>query len=70
LRAPGTPPVHQVGIVVASCEKAVQQYSSFFGFTQWRRSTFGPEDVERMTLRGSSPAPGRRQIDDRSRVCR
>jgi 4-hydroxyphenylpyruvate dioxygenase-like putative hemolysin len=39
--------------VVASCEKAVQQYSSFFGFTQWRRSTFGPKDVERMTLRGA-----------------
>jgi methylmalonyl-CoA/ethylmalonyl-CoA epimerase len=53
LRAPGTPPVHQIGIVVASCDEAVARYTALFGYPEWRRSTFGPDDVDRMTLRGS-----------------
>jgi len=53
LRAPGTPPIHQVGIVVASCDEAVERYSALLGYTKWRRSNFGPNDVARMTLRGS-----------------
>jgi methylmalonyl-CoA/ethylmalonyl-CoA epimerase len=53
LRAPGTPPVHQIGIVVASCDEAVERYSAMFGYREWRRDTFGPDDVQRMTLRGN-----------------
>lgn len=53
LRAPGTAPIHQVGIVVSSCDEAVERYSTLLGYTDWRRSSFGPADVERMTLRGS-----------------
>jgi catechol 2,3-dioxygenase-like lactoylglutathione lyase family enzyme len=53
LRAPGTPPVHQIGIVVASCDDAVERYSAMLGYREWRRDTFGPDDVERMTLRGA-----------------
>jgi catechol 2,3-dioxygenase-like lactoylglutathione lyase family enzyme len=52
LRAPGTAPVHQIGIVVANCDEAVARYTAMFGYPEWRRSTFGPEDVHRMTLRG------------------
>jgi methylmalonyl-CoA/ethylmalonyl-CoA epimerase len=53
LRAPGTAPVHQIGIVVASCDEAVARYTALLGYSEWRRSTFGPEDVGRMTLRGA-----------------
>src|SRR5260221_14440234 len=53
LRAPGTAPVHQIGIVVASCEEAVPRYTAVFGYPEWRRSSFGREDVQRMTLRGA-----------------
>jgi catechol 2,3-dioxygenase-like lactoylglutathione lyase family enzyme len=53
LRAPGTAPVHQIGIVVASCDEAVVRYTNVFGYPEWRRSSFGPEDVQRMTLRGA-----------------
>lgn len=53
LRAPGTPPVHQIGIVVSSCDDAVERYSAMLGYREWRRDTFGPDDVERMTLRGA-----------------
>lgn len=53
LRAPGTAPVHQIGIVVASCDESVARYTAMFGYSEWRRSTFGPEDVQRMTLRGA-----------------
>jgi len=53
LRAPGTAPVHQIGIVVASCDDAVTRYTALLGYNEWRRSTFGPEDVGRMTLRGA-----------------
>jgi catechol 2,3-dioxygenase-like lactoylglutathione lyase family enzyme len=52
LRASGTAPVHQIGIVVANCDEAVARYSALLGYTEWRRSTFGREDVDRMTLRG------------------
>jgi catechol 2,3-dioxygenase-like lactoylglutathione lyase family enzyme len=52
LRAPGTAPVHQIGIVVASCDAALSRYTAVFGYPEWRRSSFGPEDVQRMTLRG------------------
>jgi catechol 2,3-dioxygenase-like lactoylglutathione lyase family enzyme len=45
--------VHQIGIVVASRDAAVERYSAIFGYRDWRRDTFGPEDVERMTLRGA-----------------
>jgi catechol 2,3-dioxygenase-like lactoylglutathione lyase family enzyme len=53
LRAPGTHPVHQIGIVVANCDDAVERYSAMFGYREWRRDTFGADDVERMTLRGA-----------------
>jgi hypothetical protein len=53
LRAPGTAPVHQIGVVVASCDEAVERYSALLGYGNWRRSSFGSGDVERMTLRGS-----------------
>jgi methylmalonyl-CoA/ethylmalonyl-CoA epimerase len=53
LRAPGTAPVHQVGIVVASCDEAAARYTAVLGYPEWRRSSFGPEDVQRMTLRGA-----------------
>jgi methylmalonyl-CoA/ethylmalonyl-CoA epimerase len=53
LRAPGTAPIHQIGIVVANCDEAVERYSALLGYRDWRRSSFGPDDVERMTLRGS-----------------
>jgi methylmalonyl-CoA/ethylmalonyl-CoA epimerase len=53
LRAPGTAPIHQIGIVVANCDEAVERYSALLGYREWRRSSFGPADVERMTLRGS-----------------
>jgi methylmalonyl-CoA/ethylmalonyl-CoA epimerase len=53
LRAPGTAPVHQIGIVVASCEEAIARYTAVFGYEEWRCSSFGPEDVHRMTLRGA-----------------
>src|SRR5258708_37789877 len=53
LRAPGTTPVHQIGIVVTSCEEAVARYTAVFGYPEWRRSSFGREDVQRMTLRGA-----------------
>jgi methylmalonyl-CoA/ethylmalonyl-CoA epimerase len=56
LRAPGTARVHQIGIVVASCDEAVARYTALFGYPEWRRSTFGPEDVRRMTLRGADAA--------------
>jgi methylmalonyl-CoA/ethylmalonyl-CoA epimerase len=52
LRASGTAPVHQIGIVVANCEEAVARYSALLGYTEWRRSSFGRDDVDRMTLRG------------------
>jgi methylmalonyl-CoA/ethylmalonyl-CoA epimerase len=52
LRVPGTAPVHQIGIVVASCDESVARYTAMFGYAEWRRSTFGREDVQRMTLRG------------------
>jgi hypothetical protein len=29
LRAPGTPPIHQIGVVVASCDEAVGRYAYF-----------------------------------------
>ena len=29
LRAPGTPPIHQIGVVVASCDEAVERYAYF-----------------------------------------
>jgi methylmalonyl-CoA/ethylmalonyl-CoA epimerase len=53
LRAPGTAPIHQIGIVVANCDEAVERYSALLGYRDWRRSSFGRDDVERMTLRGS-----------------
>ena len=53
LRAPGTPPIHQVGVVVASCDEAVERYTALLGYRTWRRSTFGADDVGRMTLRGA-----------------
>jgi len=53
LRVPGTPPIHQIGIVVADCDKAVESYSTLFGYYNWRRNSFGPKDVQRMTLRGA-----------------
>jgi hypothetical protein len=56
LRAPGTAPIHQIGIVVASCDEAVACYSGLLGYRDWRRTSFGPGDVRRMTLRGSDAA--------------
>jgi methylmalonyl-CoA/ethylmalonyl-CoA epimerase len=56
LRAPGTAPIHQIGIVVASCDEAVACYSGLLGCRDWRRTSFGPGDVRRMTLRGSDAA--------------
>jgi catechol 2,3-dioxygenase-like lactoylglutathione lyase family enzyme len=53
LRAPGTAPVHQIGIVVASCDDSVARYSALLGYREWRRARFGPGDVRRMTLRGA-----------------
>jgi catechol 2,3-dioxygenase-like lactoylglutathione lyase family enzyme len=53
LRAPGSAPIHQVGIVVASLDEAVARYSALFGYSTWRRAEFGPGDVARMTLRGA-----------------
>jgi len=53
VRAPGTAPVHQIGIVVADRDEAVKRYSALLGYSDWRLSDFGPDDVERMTLRGS-----------------
>jgi methylmalonyl-CoA/ethylmalonyl-CoA epimerase len=53
LRVPGAAAVHQIGIVVASCDEAVARYTALLGYTEWRRSTFGPDDVVRMTLRGA-----------------
>jgi catechol 2,3-dioxygenase-like lactoylglutathione lyase family enzyme len=52
LRAPGTGHIHQIGIVVASCDDAVARYSALLGYPTWRRDSFGRDDVERMTLRG------------------
>lgn len=52
LRAAGTGHVHQIGIVVADRDDAVARYSALFGYSSWRQDSFGPDDVERMTLRG------------------
>jgi catechol 2,3-dioxygenase-like lactoylglutathione lyase family enzyme len=56
LRAPGTAPIHQIGIVVANRDEAVERYSALLGYRDWRLAGFGPDDVERMTLRGSDAA--------------
>ena len=58
LRVPGTERVHQVGIVVDDLERAIARHSLLLGIdpSEWRRQTFGPESVERMTLRGAEAA--------------
>lgn len=53
-RAPGTARVHQVGIVVADVERAIAGHAWLLGYAdaEWRRSSFGPESVEQMWVRG------------------
>jgi catechol 2,3-dioxygenase-like lactoylglutathione lyase family enzyme len=51
LRKPGTPHVHQVGIVVADRERAVTQYTHLLGLTDWRLSDFDERSAERTTVR-------------------
>jgi hypothetical protein len=53
-RAPGTGPVHQVGIVVEDVERAIAGHNRLLGYgdADWRRADFGPESVERLLFRG------------------
>lgn len=53
-RAPGTAPVHQVGIVVEDRERAIAGHAQLLGFAgdSWRRADFGPGGVEQLWVRG------------------
>jgi methylmalonyl-CoA/ethylmalonyl-CoA epimerase len=54
-RAPGSGPVHQVGIVVEDVERAIAAHARLLGYSdaQWRRADFGPESVGRLFVRGN-----------------
>lgn len=53
-RAPGTPAVHQVGIVVSDLERAIAGHSQLLGLDEegWRRDSFDRTSVEELTFRG------------------
>lgn len=38
---------------MANRDEAVARYSALLGYETWRQDSFGPGDVERMTLRGA-----------------
>ena len=58
LRAPGTAPVHQVGVVVADLERAIAGHSRLLGLnaSAWRRASFDRTSVTELTLRGEPAA--------------
>jgi methylmalonyl-CoA/ethylmalonyl-CoA epimerase len=58
LRAPGTAPVHQVGIVVADLELAIASHSRLLGLDEvaWRRTSFDRSSVSDLTLHGAPAA--------------
>lgn len=55
IRAPGSGPVHQVGIVVRDVEAAIAAHADVVGVeaAAWRRATFDASSVEELTLRGA-----------------
>jgi methylmalonyl-CoA/ethylmalonyl-CoA epimerase len=53
-RAPGSAAVHQVGVVVADIEQAIDAHSRLLGLGReaWRRASFDRGSVETLTFRG------------------
>lgn len=54
-RAPGTPSVHQVGIVVDDLERAIAGHGRLLGYRDdaWRRDAFDASSVESLFVRGA-----------------
>lgn len=44
--------VHQVGVVVADVERAIEGHSQLLGIDEWRRASFDRESVEELMFRG------------------